>query len=445
MSQFPKIAAILIVAISGSVLRADTGQKTYGPPAPREVANQTQPAEPTLPTGIPAILGEVVEIAAATHPTVQQAAAQMRARRSELRGAKWLSYPSLSVEALAITKGSAASDQNGIAANLTLEQPIWAGGKIAGTIDRARAVWQASSTGVTEASLAIALKATQAYFALALTAKQEQILTSSLEQHRVLLDTIKRRVDQEVSPRADLELAMSRAAQIELDLAAVKGQRATAYNQLMELINYQAIDLGDVPVHRAEYVLPEENTLVQQAHACDPTLEKLRFELAAAEADRKIAKGALFPQLVGQVTHNEFTGTRAGLALRLQTGNGLSQYSAVGTAGARIDAANYQIATAERQLREQIRTDFVAYGAARARLSAGTQATLSSMIVTESYKRQFIAGRRTWLDVMNAVREAMSAELSEADAEVTAMSAASRLYLRSCAWKPNGPLRDTGN
>jgi adhesin transport system outer membrane protein len=50
--------------------------------------------------------------------------------------------------------------------------------------------------------------------------------------------------------------------------------------------------------------------------------------------------------------------------------------------------------------------------------------------------RQFIAGRRSWLDVMNALREAVTAQLSKADAEVVVMSTAARLLLRSGRWHP---------
>jgi adhesin transport system outer membrane protein len=50
--------------------------------------------------------------------------------------------------------------------------------------------------------------------------------------------------------------------------------------------------------------------------------------------------------------------------------------------------------------------------------------------------RQFIAGRRSWLDVMNALRETVSAQAGLAQAEVTAMSTSVRLQLRSGRWQP---------
>jgi adhesin transport system outer membrane protein len=50
--------------------------------------------------------------------------------------------------------------------------------------------------------------------------------------------------------------------------------------------------------------------------------------------------------------------------------------------------------------------------------------------------RQFIAGRRSWLDVMNTLRETLSARLGLADAEISSMSSFVRLSLRTGRWSP---------
>jgi adhesin transport system outer membrane protein len=52
--------------------------------------------------------------------------------------------------------------------------------------------------------------------------------------------------------------------------------------------------------------------------------------------------------------------------------------------------------------------------------------------------RQFVSGRRTWLDVMNAVRESTSAQIDVVDARFGAQAAYARLALRSGRWRPDG-------
>lgn len=411
-----------------------------GPPVPEDLlitGHATSSDAVPAPSGIPLALVRAVEIATLEHPNVRRALADRRASASELRGARWQRFPSLTVEGLAVTQGNEnTSSQSGLTANVVLEQPIWTAGRIGATIDGARAGLNADTYAVADTQVEMALSTIGAYFDLALATRRETILRESLTQHEDLLETITRRVEQEVSPRADLELAGSRAAQIEQDLAAVRGLRASSYNRLMELVGYADIDLGGVPMLDPTLtVLPEEE-LVRLALDCSPRLKSLRFLQSEVEAQRRVARSRIFPQVVAQATHNEITGTRAGVTLRVQTGNGLSQFSAVDAAEAQIESARFQLATTEREVREQIRSDYLTFETGRTRASASERATRSADLVTDSYRRQFITGRRTWLDVMNAVRESMSARLTEADAQLGAMAAYSRLMVRSCLWTP---------
>lgn len=50
--------------------------------------------------------------------------------------------------------------------------------------------------------------------------------------------------------------------------------------------------------------------------------------------------------------------------------------------------------------------------------------------------RQFTSGRKTWLDVMNAVREATTAENDVVEAWMSAHSSLTRLLLLSGQWAP---------
>ena len=53
--------------------------------------------------------------------------------------------------------------------------------------------------------------------------------------------------------------------------------------------------------------------------------------------------------------------------------------------------------------------------------------------VFESYSRQYIAGRKTWIDVLNAVRETTQADFAMADANAQTLAAGERLRLRTGA------------
>lgn len=430
---FHHCLAFAIALGTMTVAEAGNGAGTYGPVD--EEQGGAPPQVAFVPEGIPYPLVEAVSVAAREHPLIERALADRRAREAQRRGARWQRFPSLSVEGLAVTQGNQIGAQNGLAANLVVEQPLYTFGRIGGTIAAADAAFEVSSYAVVDTQLEIALRTVTAYFDLAVATQREHILRQSLEQHQDLLETIRRRVLQEVSPQADLELASSRVAQIEQDLAAVAGARLTSYSRLQELIGTAEIDLGGVPVLPPDMQVPDEQAVVDAALECSPRLKGLAWTQRQFEAQRRVARSRIFPQLVGQASTNEITGTRVGLAVRLQTGNGLSQFAAVDAAAADIIAAEFEGAAAEREIREQVRTDYLTFKAGRDRVLASIRATRSSELVTESYKRQFIAGRRTWLDVMNAVRESMSANLTESEAELGALAAYSRLMVRSCLWQ----------
>ena len=59
-----------------------------------------------------------------------------------------------------------------------------------------------------------------------------------------------------------------------------------------------------------------------------------------------------------------------------------------------------------------------------------SKASEGSEKVLESYQRQFQAGRKSWLDLLNAVRELAQNEYALADAKAGMVSAMNRLQIR---------------
>jgi outer membrane protein, adhesin transport system len=394
------------------------------------------------PPGVPPALLRAAEMATANYPTIRNAAAELQASRADLRAARWLRAPSVSVEVLALTGGRKDIAGEGLTADIVAEQPIYNFGRIGGTIDRAEAALLVRVAALDETSQDLALEVSDTYFDLALASRRQVVLEEGLEQHRALLQTIQNRVQQEVSPLADLDLALSRIAQLEQDLEQAKAQRSGSLTRLVQFVGEASADFGNVLDYDKVTMHPADRGAMDRALNCSPRLARFRGEALIAEADAKVAEASILPEVVGQVSHNEVTGTRAGVVLRMQTGAGFSKLAEADAARIRIEAAGFNLATAERQLREALELDFVNNRASRGRAEANAQAAMTSQLVTESYKRQFITGRRTWLDVMNASREATNSKLTLADAETAAMASNARIWLRTCGWQPR-PL-DSG-
>ena len=395
-------------------------------------------AERDTPVAIPDPLDRAAMLAAATHPQIRAAQAEALALAAEKRAADQGRLPRASIEALAATEGSSFADRDGLAINAILEQPIWSGGRVLGEIDRAEASRRAGEDRLDDARSTIVLRVVQAYYDYVRAQTRVDILDASLGQHRDLLAAIGRRVDQLVSPRADLTLGQSRTAQVELDRAVAGEARESAQVRLSVLTGVD--DIRPVlPLPSAIETLPPEELALDQALACSPELAALTDLVDVARAQRRIARSDVWPEVVVQLSQNEITGTRAALVLRAQFGAGLSQFRAVDAADARIARAIAEFGEAELRLREQLRRDYVLVRATSARVAAGVVAVDTAGEIIESYRRQFIAGRRSWLDVMNATREAASAQLSEAEARVIAAESTARILALTCRWQPSDP------
>ena len=76
---------------------------------------------------------------------------------------------------------------------------------------------------------------------------------------------------------------------------------------------------------------------------------------------------------------------------------------------------------------------------ARARMrESGELAQQAASDLQASYQRKFVAGRRSWLDVLNAAREVTDAQVSASDAQVLTAASATRILALTCRWRPVG-------
>lgn len=426
--------ALALLAASGPL-----AAQTYGPAAPDSGVTATvQPAG--TPAAISPELGALAAKAADTHPLVEAARANVRAAGGDLRAARWQRGPSLSVEALTFEGGAPVVRGDNFAANLVVDQPLWQGGRIGGAIDRAKAVQRFSEARADETMFDIELRVTNAYYDTVRALRRTMILERGLNEHRMLVDSISRRVDQEVSPRVDLELARARTAQLEEQLATAIAQRDASLQRLRELVGDPSYTIAAIPFYDPSAHHPTTDTAVQEATTCSPTRKRAQAEALVARADAKLAEAQYMPRVSAIFSSNEVTGERVGVTFRAGTNGGLSQFEAASAARQRRQAAELQAGAADRDVRDLINADIAENQAARQRIASSGQAALASRAVTDSYQRQFVVGRRSWLDVMNAALETTQSELAADDAEVTAMASAARLSLRTCRWQPEPTL-----
>jgi len=81
---------------------------------------------------------------------------------------------------------------------------------------------------------------------------------------------------------------------------------------------------------------------------------------------------------------------------------------------ARADAARAALESARIDLARGLQSEWTALSGLQQRLGGETAGVEANRAVLQSFERQFEAGRKSWLDVLNAARELTAAEAAAA-------------------------------
>src|SRR5690606_14154851 len=331
-------------------------------------------------------------------------------------------------------------DDGSVSAALQVDQPLWSGGRITAEIQQSKSRLDAALAALDEVYLDLALRTVQAYVGVQSLRRRTAILEESLSEHRKLVDSMRRRVEQQISPASELQLAQSRMRQIESEVVLVRASAETQLMTLRELAGDESLDVRASLNFRDEITAPSLQELLASALRFDPQRRRIAAEADAAAAQVSIRKSELMPQLGARYVHHlgedRDREDQLGLVVSFRADGGFSRVSAINAARQRERAAQRAVDAAQREQRELVMAEFTSYSAARLRVQAGREAASAAQSVTESFLRQFSAGRRTWPEVLNAVREAATAKQSQVEAEGGAVSSYLRLMLLSGQWRP---------
>ncbi|MDO8300121.1 TolC family protein [Lacisediminimonas sp.] len=364
---------------------------------------------------------QLLQSATDSHPLMMGKRSAQEAARAEKSGAEWARYPTPSLEAT-------SRNVNGSSGVARLEQPIYNGGRISASIDAAGSRLDAAGASIEETRVDLRLRVIAAMVEAVRQKARLQQADASVAEHRRLLDMIGRRVSREVSSAVDQSLAQARLYQAINDQSQIAQGYRVALTQLSQLAGRPVADVSTQGLTQAGTPSGIESAR-DLANNYSPVLQRLGFEEAAASSDIGVRRGALYPQLAFRL-ERALGGTsesRALVVLQAQPGAGLSAQSGVDAAVARREAVRQAREAALREIDERITLDWNELQAANQRLENALQARQMSGDVFASYTRQYVIGRKSWLDVLNAVRESTQADFAVEDARAQALGASLRL------------------
>jgi len=360
------------------------------------------------------------------HPSIRQGKAISEAGKSDVTAAKWQRAPTPSYSREYAGSGYKDRYQN----VLRLQQPLWTGGQITAGIELAEARAKSLDYSLKDSEQELVLRVAEAWGHWVRAEQRHQQQLGMLREHQELFEMIGRRVDQRIASITDKDLARTR-------LVAVQGMARQAeiavrqYRSTLEQLVGEAIPESARNTLEGRPPLTVTRTALIEALENGPLLIKARAEIEVVQAELDVKKASLSPQVFARAekywgAHSEqrfYIGVQAALE-----GGVASTYS-IQAQRRRLQAAEEAVEAVRKEAFDRGNAEYANYESALARYETAKGIVDDSISVLDSYQRQFIAGRRNWLDVLNMVREAYQARFDLVTADVDLRVAAFRLYV----------------
>ena len=369
-------------------------------------------------------LVELIQRTISSHPAVLGQRSQRAVASADLEYARQQFYPtpSLSIEQVSAGQQDPSYLQNTSVKVFRLQQPIWTHGRLTATVEKAQASAEATAQGFDDVRQQLALRVLQAW-ADAYAADLKQVaLQTSVATHERLQAQVSRRIAEGASAATERVLTDGRLAQTRAQLQAVVVQAQTARLRLQQLTG--------TPVSGA--LKPEDDRAAAASSASlaldaamerSPALARLKALVRVQEAEVAERKGDLLPELYAraeyQIGSTSVSGApdakRLFVGLQSKFGAGLSSLSGIEASENKVGVARAEVENAERTLGEQVLSDWAQAATLAARQLELQDSLQSSRETAQAWDRQFLAGRKTWVEVMNIARELAQAETELAD------------------------------
>lgn len=355
-------------------------------------------------------LDELRAAARNNHPAIKSARLGVDAAGKEVDAASARYLPSLSI----VLEGGGKDLVAEPSRYLRLEQKVWDGGATAAGVDLAKQSAELARSRVPEQEQDIDLQVISAWQTLQSANGRVVVadrLLKLLSDHEAMMT---RRVQSELSTQVELQLVQAQVMQAGLDrrkallnasLAKLRLEQLTGIEGLRNTLSSPASE--GVPERFAAEAQAFQGTDWAALANRQPTVRRAEKELLAAQSRIETKRSELRPQLYARVDRGLGSGgtTAAFVGVRYSTGAGFAASSEVDALIARAaslegarDAARLEVLQAMLNDANEIQENLQRYKSLVVSVESARQ-------IHESYVRQFTAAKKSWLDVMNAMRE----------------------------------------
>lgn len=416
--------------------------------APPFAVTAREPVVPVLPTlssaDIPRVvdtlsLPRALEMVWAENPQVVEAEKAIEAAGFEVTGSYGGFLPSVTI--------SNSTGRDGLS-SVQASLPLWNGGLTLAQIDGSKAREVAARATLDRVRLTLGEQTLDAFYNLAQA--QEQLrqwarYLTALERLRV---SISNRANEGVATQSEVQTALSRMRQAEVGQEAARLLLLSSRNELAKLLRVSpaSVQWGeDTAAGLAELQGVETETLLNR----HPDVLLASAQVVEQDAVVKQARSRFSPEVALQYRTYysgeafDRTADAPQLVVQYQVGNGFTAYQQVSAEQSRAESARARLDVVKREVQTRLSATREQLLSSSRQFQLQKQASDSSQSLVESFLRQYQVGRRSWVEVLNAQREAHDNELGTISSRKAYALGAHQLALQMLAW--DSLLRERGS
>ena len=349
-------------------------------------------------------LSTALQAAVRLNPSVKSKIAELKSLGYKLDEAEAGRLPSFSISAQSMYNND---DNYGVARG---QVPIYSFGKINGSIKVAEQGIDVGRLSLLQVQRQLIEDTAAAYNSYWGIKQRINIAQDNVEEHNRFYQLISRRQEGGVASAADVRLALSRLLQAQAQLEQIKGAAAKAQNELQSLT--QIAIFADKPIEQALVALPAEQDPIKVAQDIDARVKVRAAELELTKKEANLRKAERMPTLYARYDKyinpkNDYSSdNKVGLVLEGSLdGLGIIGQKRAAAAEAQIAVAEENLEDTRNEIKRRVSNLVTERGIQNNIISSYEQSTEEMEETLKSIIRQFDAGRKSWIDVLNFQRE----------------------------------------
>lgn len=370
-------------------------------------------------------LDEAVAAARDSNPSLAAQRARLNATREQLPQARADLLPQISATAGADRTNNDFGTDEGWSAGLSASQLLFAGGGALASVRQARANIAGAIANYDAAEQQLILDVATAYAgvrqAQAVLTARETTVSNLTEQLRYA----EAQFSAGLVTRTDVAQSQARLAQARTNFVLAQGQLSAAVEAYMRLVGRPPVELTAPPTAPGLPASLEEALAIAVRE--NPGLLSAQAAEKSADAAVDIATSNFFPNVSLTAGANlsgdfedgtdDFSSDSVGVRLSWQLFTGGANLSRNRQQRALRSAANFEVAAAQRSVREQVTTAWTGLQSAQAAVVSAREQVEAAELAYRGIRLEQETGLRSTIDVLIQEDDLLNARLAQAAAE----------------------------